>query len=112
MHTLRKLYSHFLSNLMGYDHGDSFPFDFEPNGIPFGSENRNEKLSNHDHIPFKVKGNGNIVLSGCMLLKPPVLVKRECTQTILKRRLYTRTPGSQNERKKNSEIWRLFLTRF
>ena len=21
---------------MGYDRGDSFPFDFEPNGIPFG----------------------------------------------------------------------------
>jgi len=23
---------------MGYDGGDSFPFDFEPNGIPFGSK--------------------------------------------------------------------------
>ena len=22
---------------MGYDRGDSFPLDFEPNGIPFGS---------------------------------------------------------------------------
>ena len=21
---------------MGYDRGDSFPFDFEPNGFPFG----------------------------------------------------------------------------
>ena len=30
---------------MGYDRGDSFPFDYEPNGIPFGSENRKEKLS-------------------------------------------------------------------
>ena len=30
--TLRKLYFHFLSHLMGYDHGDSFPFDFEPTG--------------------------------------------------------------------------------
>ena len=29
---------------MGYDRGDSFPFDFEPNGIPFGS-NRKENLS-------------------------------------------------------------------
>ena len=28
---------------MGYDRGDSFPFDFEPNGIQFGSENRKEK---------------------------------------------------------------------
>ena len=23
---------------MGYDRGDSFPFDFETNGIPFGSK--------------------------------------------------------------------------
>ena len=23
---------------MGYDRGDSFPFDFEPNGIPFDSK--------------------------------------------------------------------------
>ena len=23
---------------MGYDRGDWFPFDFEPNGIPFGSK--------------------------------------------------------------------------
>ena len=23
---------------MGYDRGDSFPFDFEPNEIPFGSK--------------------------------------------------------------------------
>ena len=29
---------------MGYDRGDSFPFDFEPNGTPFGSESK-EKLS-------------------------------------------------------------------
>ena len=29
---------------MGYDHGDSFPFDFEPNGIPFGSKSKG-KLS-------------------------------------------------------------------
>ena len=36
--TLRKLVFHFLSNWMGYDRGDSFPFDFEPNGISFGSK--------------------------------------------------------------------------
>ena len=35
--TLRKLCFHFLSHWMGYDPGDSFPFNFEPNGIPFGS---------------------------------------------------------------------------
>ena len=59
---LRKLYLHFLSNLMGYNLGGSFPFDFEPYGIPFGSENRKEKC-HHDHIPFTVKGNGIIVFS-------------------------------------------------
>ena len=47
---------------MGYDRGDSFPFDFEPNGNPFGSENRKENC-HHDHIPFNVKGNANIVFS-------------------------------------------------
>ena len=36
--TLRKLVFHILSNWMGYDRGDSFPFDFEPNGIPFSSK--------------------------------------------------------------------------
>ena len=29
---------------MGYDRGDSFPFDFEPNGMPIGS-NSKRKLS-------------------------------------------------------------------
>ena len=44
---------------MGYDRGDSFPFDFEPNGIPFGSKSK-RKMSPRsmvDHIPFNVKGN-------------------------------------------------------
>ena len=47
---------------MGYDRGDSFPFDFEPNGIPFGSENRKGNCP-HYHIPFNVKGIENIVFS-------------------------------------------------
>ena len=47
---------------MGYDRGDRFHFDFEPNGIPFGSENRKENCL-HDHIPFDLKGNENIVFS-------------------------------------------------
>ena len=42
--TLRKLYFHFLSDLMGYDRGVSFPIDFEPNGFPFGSKSKG-KLS-------------------------------------------------------------------
>ena len=74
--TLKKLYFHFLSHWIGYDRGDSFPYTLdgiwswwqfffrfsEPNGIPFGSENRKE-ICHHDHIPFNVKGNGNIVFS-------------------------------------------------
>ena len=40
-----------------------FSFRFsEPNGIPFCSENRKENC-HHDHIPFNVRGNGNIVFS-------------------------------------------------
>ena len=52
----------FLSHLMEYDRGESFPFDFEPNGIPFGSENRKENC-HHDYIPLNAKGKGNIVFS-------------------------------------------------
>ena len=29
---------------MGYDRGDSFPFDFEPNGIPSGSKLKGKLL--------------------------------------------------------------------
>ena len=50
---------------MGYDRGDCFPFDFEPNGIPFGSENLKENC-HHDHIPFNMKRNENIVFSVCL----------------------------------------------
>ena len=42
--TLTKLYFHFLSYWMGYDRGDSFPFNFEPNRIPFGWKSKG-KLS-------------------------------------------------------------------
>ena len=38
--TLRKLYFQFLSNWMGYGCDDSFPFNFEPNGILFGSKSK------------------------------------------------------------------------
>ena len=47
---------------MGYDRDDSFPFDFKPNGIPFGSKNQKENC-HHDHIPFNVKGIESIVFS-------------------------------------------------
>ena len=49
---------------MGYDRGDSFPFDFESNGIPFGLKSKG-KLSpwSIDHIPFNFKVKGNIIFS-------------------------------------------------
>ena len=40
----QKLLFYFLSNWMGYGRGDSFPFDFEPNGFPFCSKSKG-KLS-------------------------------------------------------------------
>ena len=48
---------------MGYDRGDSFPFDFEPNGIPFGSnrkENDQETNMGYDRdysFPFDFEPN-------------------------------------------------------
>ena len=56
VYTLRKLYFLFLSNWMGYVISDSFPFDFEPNGIPFGSKLSKGK-SKFDS-KSKVKSNG------------------------------------------------------
>ena len=45
---------------MGYDRGDSFPFNFL-NQMKFHLvQNRNGNCP-HDHIPFNVKGKGNIV---------------------------------------------------
>ena len=40
---------------MGYDRGDSFSFNFEPNGIPFGSKS-NGKLSPRSY-PIQVERN-------------------------------------------------------
>ena len=46
---------------MGYDRGDSFPFNL--NQMEFNLvQNRKENYL-LDHIPFNVKGNGNIVFS-------------------------------------------------
>ena len=59
--TLRKLYFQLLSNWMGYNRGDSFPFDFDPNGFPFGSKSNRNSIQ--IHIPFNLKGNRNIVFS-------------------------------------------------
>ena len=61
--TLRKLVFDFLSNWMGYDRGDSLHFDFL-NQMEYSIWFRKSKgiLSPHDHIPFNLEGNGNIVL--------------------------------------------------
>ena len=48
---------------MGYDRSDSFPFDFEPNRFPFGSNKNRKENCHHDHISFNLKGNGILVLS-------------------------------------------------
>ena len=45
---------------MGYDPGDSFPFDFEQNKI-YLVQNREESCR-HDHISLNLKGNGNLFL--------------------------------------------------
>ena len=40
---------------MGYNRGDNFPFDFEPNGFPFDLKSK-EKLSPRSHpIQFERK---------------------------------------------------------
>ena len=40
---------------MGYDRGNSFPFDFEPNGIPFGSKLKGELSRRSYPIKFGKK---------------------------------------------------------
>ena len=47
---------------MEYDGGHSLPFDFDPNGTQFRSKNRIENYDHH-HIPFILKGNGNLIFS-------------------------------------------------
>ena len=64
--TTRKLYSHFLSDWMGYDRGgDSLPFDFLKQMEFYLVQNWKENR-HHDHIQFNVKGNGITVLSVCL----------------------------------------------
>ena len=42
---------------MGYDFGDSFRFDFEPNGIPFGSISKGKLSPRSYPIQFERKYN-------------------------------------------------------
>ena len=56
---------------MGYDRGDSFPSDFEPNGNPFGSKSEGklsprsypiqfERKSNTSFFSVDIQGNRNL----------------------------------------------------
>ena len=42
---------------MGYDRGDSFPLDFEPNGNPFGSKSKGKLSPRSYPIQFERKSN-------------------------------------------------------
>ena len=46
---------------MGYDRGDSFPSIL--NQMKFYLVQNRKENCHHDHIPFNVKGKGNIVFS-------------------------------------------------
>ena len=52
---------------MGYDHGDSFPFDFDQ--IEFHLVQNRKENCPYDHFPFNVKGSGNIVFSLCVKIR-------------------------------------------
>ena len=42
---------------MGYDRGDNFPFDFEPNGVPSGSKSKGKLSPRSYPIQFERKQN-------------------------------------------------------
>ena len=42
---------------MGYGRGESFPFDFEPNGVPFGSKSKGKLSPRPYPIQFQRKLN-------------------------------------------------------
>ena len=49
---------------MGYDRVDSFPFDFEPNGIPFGSKSKGKLSPRSYPIQFERKWNTSFLSVG------------------------------------------------
>ena len=49
---------------MGYDRGDRFPFDIEPNGTPFGSKSKKENC-HHDHIPLNLQEETHTYFREC-----------------------------------------------
>ena len=56
-----------------YDRGDSFPFNFEPNGIPFGSKSKEN--CRHNYISFNMKGN---IVFSVYVCVPRDLVCSDC----------------------------------
>ena len=46
---------------MGYDRGDSFPFDFEPNGVPFGSKSKGKLSPRSYPVQLEKKWNTNFL---------------------------------------------------
>ena len=58
---------------MGYDRGDSFPFDFEPNGFLFGSKS-NGKLSPRSYpIQFERIWNASFLSVAPFLCDVPLV---------------------------------------
>ena len=49
---------------MGYDRGDSFPSDFEPNRIPFGSKLKGKLSPRSYSIQFEKKWKYNFLSIG------------------------------------------------
>ena len=47
---------------MGYDRGDSLPFDFEPNGFPFGSKLKGKLSPGSYLIQCKKKWNYSFLI--------------------------------------------------
>ena len=57
-----------------YDRGDSFPFDFEPNGIPFGSKSKG-KLSPRSYL-IQCERKWKYIFSSAAAENPPYSVAR------------------------------------
>ena len=47
-----------------YDRGDSFPSDFEPNGIPFGSKLQRKRSPRAYSVRFERKRKSNLASAG------------------------------------------------
>ena len=52
---------------MVYDRGDSFPLDFEPNRIPFGSKSKGKMSPRKDPIQFERKWNTSFLSVSAIL---------------------------------------------